>query len=664
MEISFSAKKCTQCAGTLEYIKEKKIWKCRYCGAEIEREEQYDGLFTIKNVVRQALLDTACRRLESAGRNLVECEKIDARYVGTLIANLTYEMICIITPDACSERDARNLLSQMKRNYDRLLDKSTSVSDEEEALYEYLDDADIYATLVLVFDSLNDTGRRDYVYRLLDAEQIYSRYAGDNLLTYALKNGDTALADGLLNNPDTLTPLSALTEVLNRYPDTEKKTEHIRRFLKLLAGTQTARGPMEAYLRDSGDSAAVRMAAAADAVSAGLEISLEFVMENLFPAADADGIRLLLNAYCARKLGDENVMRILSYACTCGNSAAARCAMECLRDSGQYVTVPSKLLIALLTDSRLSAAERTALGDLLLSFRITPKDTEAAAANYLNFGTDPAAVRRDILPWLLGKVQSLHTDTIQNYILQCTADGEEKPAVVELLFAEGLNRSLFGELLSRYMQSGADEEPVRSRIIGILSGGGLALDPTSFTDYICTSPDPIGEKLQFIQKMTANGAQIRSETASAYLERIQPESFSSELFSQLVTPASTFTSRALERYLLYCRDREGVKEQNFITLAEHCTGGIGYMTCQISHLGHRLTCSLLQAYALLSEDSEAVTAGIIKWMISVQKMKLGAELTADGQSMKFKKYILENKDRISSTTDEICRQNRVYSLFF
>lgn len=95
MGVSFVARKCTQCAGRLQYIKEKKLWKCLYCGAEIERQEQYDGLFTIKNVVRQCLLDTAFRRLDSAAKNLVECEKIDSRYVGTLIAKITHEMISV-----------------------------------------------------------------------------------------------------------------------------------------------------------------------------------------------------------------------------------------------------------------------------------------------------------------------------------------------------------------------------------------------------------------------------------------------------------------------------------------------------------------------------------------------------------------------------------------
>ena len=101
MAVSYSAKKCDSCGGSLEYIKEKKVWRCRYCGQEIVREEQYDGLFTIKNVARQSVLDTAYRRMDQANQNLTECEKIDARYIGTLIARICYRLIAVLTPEAC-----------------------------------------------------------------------------------------------------------------------------------------------------------------------------------------------------------------------------------------------------------------------------------------------------------------------------------------------------------------------------------------------------------------------------------------------------------------------------------------------------------------------------------------------------------------------------------
>ena len=115
MAVSFKTRICDQCAGKLQYIKEKKLWQCMYCGALTERQESYDGLFTIKNVVRQTLLDCAYRRLDSAEKNLVECEKIDSRYIGTQIARITYQMMCVITPGALSEQEMRGIFSLLSK---------------------------------------------------------------------------------------------------------------------------------------------------------------------------------------------------------------------------------------------------------------------------------------------------------------------------------------------------------------------------------------------------------------------------------------------------------------------------------------------------------------------------------------------------------------------
>lgn len=254
MGVSFVARKCTQCAGRLQYIKEKKLWKCLYCGAEIERQEQYDGLFTIKNVVRQCLLDTAFRRLDSAAKNLVECEKIDSRYVGTLIAKITHEMISVITPGACSERDVRNLFAQLKKNYELLRGISPTVTEEEEVLYEFLEEPDIFATLVLVYDSLNDSARRDYVLQMLDAKQVYSKDANGNLLTYALKNGRHDLADDVLSNTNNINVSMALSEVLQKYPDGDKKREHIADLIKTHALAHEDCAVIEKYLTSPSDS--------------------------------------------------------------------------------------------------------------------------------------------------------------------------------------------------------------------------------------------------------------------------------------------------------------------------------------------------------------------------------------------------------------------------
>lgn len=135
------------------------------------------------------------------------------------------------------------------------------------------------------------------------------------------------------------------------------------------------------------------------------------------------------------------------------------------------------------------------------------------------------------------------------------------------------------------MNSSTDSNEVKAEITDILSGGGLKIDPSSFIEYICGTQADVPTKIQFIKKMNANGSQLRSDAASTYLERTAPNQFSSELFSLIFTPASSFSAKAVERYLLYCRDREAIKAQNFRTIAERCSGGIGTMTCQVSHAG-------------------------------------------------------------------------------
>ena len=100
MASAYKQLRCPGCDGTLRYIKEKKIWECIYCGNEIRREEEYDGLYTIKNVVRMVLVDLAYQRMDSAVKNLVECQKISSDYVGTLIAEISQKVFTLITPGA------------------------------------------------------------------------------------------------------------------------------------------------------------------------------------------------------------------------------------------------------------------------------------------------------------------------------------------------------------------------------------------------------------------------------------------------------------------------------------------------------------------------------------------------------------------------------------
>ena len=99
MGINFVSNKCA-CGGKLEYNAQKKVWICKYCGTTIEREATFegvhvDGIEGINDVVRQTLSDVAAGKLDSAKRNLDDCERKNHRHVGTLIANMSYYLAMI-----------------------------------------------------------------------------------------------------------------------------------------------------------------------------------------------------------------------------------------------------------------------------------------------------------------------------------------------------------------------------------------------------------------------------------------------------------------------------------------------------------------------------------------------------------------------------------------
>lgn len=664
MAVNFVARKCTQCAGKLEYIKEKKIWRCLYCGAEIEREEQYDGLFTIKNVVRQSLLDTAYRRLESASKNLIECEKIDSRYVGTLIAKISYDMIRVITPGACDQKDVRAVFAQLKKNYDLLKDMGDQITDEEEALYEFLEESDIFATLVLVYDSLGDGVRRDFALGQLSAKEVYSKPANGNLLSYALKNGNVSLADEVIANSDNLDIRPALGDVMARYPDGPEKGNRIASLITAGEPDREMKKLVENYLSETSDGVLTKSRASISAMEKGILISSDLIMEHVVKDADPETVKATLKAFCRVKISDDDVIKILSFAFDCNNMESACGAMDCLKDSGQYVLVPAKLVIAMLFDRRTDGGYKLSLLKKSFEFKMDPKSFESVLTNYLCNNVDSPEDRKPLLDCLIEHASNIPTQAVENYVLKCKADGENKPAVVKAIFDKGLNVSFFNDLLSRYMTSSPDSREVKAAITDILSGIGLKIDPACFTEYICSSQDELPAKMQFIKKMISNGSQLRADAANAYLEKTPPEQFSPELFTMIFSPASMFSAKAVGNYLLRCRDRESVKAENLRTILEHSSADISHLRYEVTHLGNRISCNLLQAYLLTTSDSAPAAAAVADCLINAGRLKINDEMNVSGAGMKMKKYALANRSQLSEAADSVFEKYKVYTMFF
>lgn len=664
MSIQYEVRQCTVCGGTLEYISDKRVWRCPYCGNELVQTRQNSALFGIQSAVRQALSETAHRRFDSALHNLNECERLDSRYVGTLIARIAYQMMCITTPGGCSDRDARNLFTQLKKNQEILRAMGSAITAEERDLYGFLEEADIFGMLLLVFDHLGDAPRRDEMYRKLEPSEVYSCATNNNLLSYALKNGLLELADKVLTNVNNLDTRFALNEVLQKYPDSVAKTSHIARLMKTGSQVHAATSSLQQYLSGSRDDAVTKAAALENAVRSGMDVSLEFALESVIPGADPEKARTIISAFCARKLCDADVDRILGYACSGSNPQVAAAMLDCLIQSGQYAVIPSKLLIGVLSRKDLDADGKLTVLQKLLQLRTDTKAIEGALNNYLCFNSDSPQTRVRILPVLLEQVRTIPTATVQQYVLKCAADGASKPDVMRMLFDKELNLSYYQELLASYMTACPDPVSVRSAVIELLTGLGLKAAPNTIIDYLKETRDTPEVQTEFIRKLVDNGTQPGTAAANLYLEKTEPDAFRPETLTMLLMPGSSFSPRAVERYLLRFRDEPAAKVQTFRLIAQRCSESISNITCLISHAGNTLGCSLLQAYVLLSSDSMEVTGQIVDWLVNQMRLRINAEMSVSGSGMRFRKYVRLNRGQLSPTADGICEQLKVYSMLF
>ncbi len=667
MASSYKSVKCDSCGGSLVYSREKKVWICRYCGNEIRREEEYDGLYTIKNVVRQTITDTAYGRLEQARRNLAECEKIDTRYVGTLIARLCVQMFTLITPGECPQSGQKSLIRQIRQNYEDLQKLDQGISAEEEALYESFDgNADVFAVLVVVFDSLGDRVHKEFAENLLDAAKVYSERINDSLLRYAMRSKKLELADRILDNVDNIPCRAALLTVLAEYPDGDSKRRHVRDLFPRAGLSRDERKAVEGYLKTTKDCPETKTAVYAAGVEAGVPASITCVEEYLLKdlGGRIEDVRKVIRLIAQAKPNDAELYRLITAIFTGHSFPVAQAELSELASSGLYIVVNPSDILRMLSRQELSLDERLALVDLAHQFNSDARTNDTILAEYLNRNRDAADIRIPVIEKLLTYVRTIATATLSEYVIRVTTDGKRKPEVLSRILELDLNMSFFRSLMQQYMAGSQDPPDVKAEITALLGRAGLTVDAGTLLDMACScTQENALETINLVNRMKQSGVHMRSDALSIYLEKAAGRQYYAGLISALYTEGCILSGRAVANYVLYARMNEEVKLRNLETFLAACSEPAGSIAVTVSHLGHRVDCSLLQAYVLTAGES-LPTAGRITDMLKSTGAKLNANIQVDQANMKFKKYIMDNRPQLGGQTEALCADNKVFSMFF
>lgn len=668
MASNYKHLRCPGCDGTLKYIKEKKVWECIYCGNEIRREEEYDGLYTIKNVVKQVLADLAYNRMNSAMKNLVECQKISSDYVGTLIAEICLKVFTLITPGACQQSEIKGIFGQVKRLYTKLeLLGDNGISAEEEALYESFDENnDAFGVLVLVYDTLQAHDHLEFVLNLFDASTVYSKSLNANLLNYALKNGKTEIVDKIFANSDNINCRDALFILLNSYEDSEVKRQRVVPIMEKAEFRSEDYKQIESYINNTDDSVETKVLVYKGAVSYRIAPPMQSVVEHILNDSliSKTQISEVYEAFCSTKPKDAELYELITDIYTKHSGKTAGMEMQELVNNGIFIRMSDKIVRRMITRKELSVEDRIVLLDKAEQCKLNAKDNDSILGEILLKNEEGFENRIALVRKMTGYVDTVSTNILTEYIVNSTLDGDKKPEMLDELFKLNLNMSFFRDVLNSYIKKSYDSDETKKAVVQLLSNHGIGVDSCMLLDMACAAnaADYL-EKAAFIQKSIRNGTRINADCLSQYLEKVTPGNYHSELISLMTTPASRVTDRALANYVLYSDDSMEAKLQNAVVFAEKNGKIFGESECEVRHLGSTIKCNLFQGYVLIADDSAAVVEAMVSAM-KTAKARLNPSIYVNGQSEKFKKYITENKSRLSQMTLALCEENNVFSFFF
>lgn len=667
MAVSFIARKCA-CGGKLEFDPQKKIWICKYCGTVVEREATFDkvhvdGIEGISDVVRQTLMDIANNKMDSASRNLEDCERKNHMHVGTLLANISYNLSMISY--AKSQDEARGYLDKVKVYAKRFQTEFPAIAEDEINLYEAFGDgtADIYANLLVVFDTLNDSNRIEYILSKLHIEEIFSEHANKNFLKIALKRQNFDIAEAVVNNISHIDKQYSLREILMNYPIQDKKAGIVQKLFSAQIAEALGKGFFERYFENSTDSVDMKTTVILKLSTTNLRCNAETIVKAVYNQMDSyEHSKEIFSALYETKYSDQETEALLVFCLMINKEYyVLKAFLDTLDEKSVFMQLGSREVISFLDSSSLGACEKRAIVKKMFKFEMDSKSKDAIYNYYLNNNADDKDTRLEILKELLVEGCPISNSTVKNYVVKTTRDKENKFDIINLIFATGINKTYLGDLLSEYLISACDEKSIKDAITELLINDGFKIDSNVLMQYIANGSDEIDAKIFKVKKFLQNGTQVKADCLESYILSVgKTNVFSEELFNLLAKNAFAISANAYAKFLLECADIDKVRHNSKILSS--ITSDLNASYISLSHLGNSLTCNVLQAYILNAKDSYDVVKAIVNEMLA-SKIKLNSEITVGNSMIKFKKYVADNKTSLSPLTLQICEENRMFSLF-
>lgn len=662
MGSTFKGLRCSDCMGNLEFNKISKIWVCPYCGKEFERDLRTDdNVSDITDVVRATLSDISKFDLDSAKRNLSECEKMNANHIGTLIANISFHLFN--ASSSKSKEDAEKFLAKTKY-YINVLNKDFSqIYEDEKCLYDYFNNPDIYAILYITYDSIGSSERAEIVYNYFDVETIVDAKIINSLITVSIKRQRDIDIEKLIKKTNLIDKRFVLNEILKKLPDSEVKRNFVTKLLLAKAFEDKEIGLVNNYIKTTNDSTETKFIVLSTIYQSGILVNLTEILNEIFSKCNSyeEAIKIF-ESLASIKLKKDDVQIVLDYCLSekCQSSNVALKGLEYLKSSGGLFEVDDKDIIQFLENKKIDEEIKVdVFGYIFSLFRVSNKSCDLISEYVLLQCKMKPENRYKMLEILFSKIKSLTIKVLETYVINCSLDGEYKIEILKKIFSLGMNTLYFNTLLDKYLINSKDKMECKVQIIEVLINNKLKCTPQNLSKFILSLKGNMAKSL--INLLEKNNLYPDSNTISTYFENItERNDYDHELVDYLMKNKISISSKCLHKYIFEIYDNSQ-RKQNIMIQFIRSANSLDF-TVRFKHQGNLIEGNLLQAYLLVSEDEIGIKLNIINELSKYLKLK--EDMIVMGRNIKFKKYIIENKEKLSPDTNNLCETLGVYKLFF
>ncbi|RYQ44135.1 hypothetical protein [Bifidobacterium pseudolongum] len=484
MAISYKARVCDTCGGTLRYDDTTGVYECIYCGNTYEKQAQYDGAFSVRFAAKQALITLLDVSLDANGTianwnlvqdNLNDAQKIDPSYAGTIVAQLAASITRVRL--LMGNREAvRTDLAQAQGAYLRLGTPFTPEANEEEAdFYDQLDSPDVTAMLISVFGTFGDDARVQYLQQGFSAASINSSSAASDTLNRAFAQGSYEQIDELLQSSAPIDMQVLLPRLLAEYPDGDQKVANVATVIIRGAGGQPAMDAVSTYLCESQDAIDTRFAIASTAIGRGIVPNGQALAAIINDSNGDPRSTALLAQLPQGALSDEDTNAIVCTLLRAAGTPSATQGINGLAAAGYYLVFPEDAVVDMLLRTDLSAQDKTALVATLTHAGFSARRRQSLIAAYLEQRV-PMQIKADTVRMLAQGLEGINPMTVESYLMHARVDGSDKTVMLQTLLAGVTARETVRMSARSYQRPGAspDSAEVTAANIQVLRQAGLA----------------------------------------------------------------------------------------------------------------------------------------------------------------------------------------------